>query len=1183
MFVFCLVGFTLFPHSLWAQSTPEIPTEPSLASTVGATAERLNGSAAGDTSTLTPESETTPLPATPVPPTAVVATSTSVPTVEATAVLDEAQLLRQQIDAQIDEFMQVMSPEERVGQLFVISFAGNDIADNSDISELIHQYHIGGVILAPARENYTNAKGVNTPEEVAILTNQLQALAYGYLLPADRALHLLPSPRITNAKTITETLAQTVTQSLVGLVKLAPVEPSDQAPDEAQGTGATTGTGTNRTEGATATVQAETQTQIPLLIGVEQLGDGYPTTALRRGFTTLPSQLALGSTWNPELVQAVGTIVGQELSAVGINLLLGPSLDVVDRPRTDPVGALGVHSFGGDPYWVSRMGSAYIRGLHEGSTDQLAAIARHFPGQGDIDRLPEQEVATVQQSLAELQQVALPPFTYVTRDISRVIAPTAAGDTVDGLMTSHMRFSAFQGATTSRVPPISFTPELQLALEQVNLAGWHQNGGILMTNALGTPAIRRYYQTAQQEIPYRVIALDAFAAGHDLIYLDQLSANRDWEVEKRYIKDVVQFFQQRYRNDSDFQAQIDVAVRRILRLKFSLYRNADNAYTPRSAGADASLANNATLGDPTHMLLPLSQVLVQSDDLSIFAEESAHRQQAAATIAQVARESITLLYPDLSNLSGNLPAPPQATDQLLIFSDSRLFHECATCTAETMLGPEELKSIIVRLYGTNPGATGQITPDRVYGRSFSELQTLLVAQRNAEELAQSASTAPITTVPLTGTSAISALLPLTAGVAIPALSVTPSPMLTPMSGEEADNSQQLVDKPLSATEHLQQLLEESTWIIFAMLDVDPTRNPNSDVVKEFLREESELLSNKQIIVLSLNVPYFLDATEISKLTAYIGVYSKTQPFLESAVRTLFRSYTPTGAPAVSVPGTRFANLSERLEADPTADLQLTIEVNGEVVDSSPESNTPVVTVGSVLRMHVDQILDHNGHLVPDGTPVEFHLVYENPEMTLAVDPVLTRRGSATTEVVLTQPGRLSISATVGDATTEMTRLLSIQDPAVETPTEAPATVTPEVAVAPLVTTTVTPTGTLISVSPTDNNGVPVLEPDNGQGVTGGRADWKALLIALFTIIVTLSLLLILQIHLISRSVLVKNMLWATIFGLGAYIFFALNLLPGMDYLTASFHQWSAAVVVFVGMLLPLLWIQLNGENVQRAK
>ncbi|MEZ4619723.1 MAG: hypothetical protein R2867_30050 [Caldilineaceae bacterium] len=106
-------------------------------------------------------------------------------------------------------------PRGACGQLFVITFDGNTVVPTSDIAELIHDYHIGSVMLAPKKENYTNAKGTNTPAEIAALANQLQALAYGYYLPRNRALALTESdPVIAGALTMTETLSQTLSTTL---------------------------------------------------------------------------------------------------------------------------------------------------------------------------------------------------------------------------------------------------------------------------------------------------------------------------------------------------------------------------------------------------------------------------------------------------------------------------------------------------------------------------------------------------------------------------------------------------------------------------------------------------------------------------------------------------------------------------------------------------------------------------------------------------------------------------------------------------------------------------------------------------------------------------------------------------------------------------------------------------------
>ncbi|MGL4648295.1 MAG: glycoside hydrolase family 3 N-terminal domain-containing protein, partial [Caldilineaceae bacterium] len=267
-----------------------------------------------------------------------------------------------------EEILAGMSAADRVGQLFVVTFRGADTSFESAIAELIYAYRVGGVMLGAENGNFSNEPGANTARQVAELTNKLQGLAYGILLPTEHALQPVPNEPWPPG-------------NLVSLEREIGVAPPN----------------------------------LPLLIGVEQLGDNLQGTALRRGFSPLPSQLAVGSTWDPETARLVGETAGRELRAVGINLLLGPILDVVDVPRSDEVGSLSVHSFGGNPSWVGRMGRAYIGGVHEGSSGRVATVSRHFPGQGDIDRLPDAEVATIQRTLAELEQIAIPPFLAVTR------------------------------------------------------------------------------------------------------------------------------------------------------------------------------------------------------------------------------------------------------------------------------------------------------------------------------------------------------------------------------------------------------------------------------------------------------------------------------------------------------------------------------------------------------------------------------------------------------------------------------------------------------------------------------------------------------------------------------------------------------------------------------------------------
>src|SRR5690606_36863320 len=101
---------------------------------------------------------------------------------------------------------------------------------------------------------------------------------------------------------------------------------------------------------------------IPLIIATRNDGDALPVANAPLGFTSVPNAMALGATWEPEHARRVGEIVGRELAATGVNLLLGPTLDVLERPSPLSAGDLGTHSFRGDPYWVGLMGRAYVEG-----------------------------------------------------------------------------------------------------------------------------------------------------------------------------------------------------------------------------------------------------------------------------------------------------------------------------------------------------------------------------------------------------------------------------------------------------------------------------------------------------------------------------------------------------------------------------------------------------------------------------------------------------------------------------------------------------------------------------------------------------------------------------------------------------------------------------------------------------
>ena len=76
------------------------------------------------------------------------------------------------------------------------------------------------------------------------------------------------------------------------------------------------------------------------------------------GGTAFPNPTLLGSTWNTDLVQSIGSVIGLEARAAGVTRGFAPVLQVV----TDPRFGRYEEAFGEDPHLVSRMGVAMVQG-----------------------------------------------------------------------------------------------------------------------------------------------------------------------------------------------------------------------------------------------------------------------------------------------------------------------------------------------------------------------------------------------------------------------------------------------------------------------------------------------------------------------------------------------------------------------------------------------------------------------------------------------------------------------------------------------------------------------------------------------------------------------------------------------------------------------------------------------------
>lgn len=784
-------------------------------------------------------------------------------------------------DIRIRRIIDDMTVDERVGQLFLVTYIGQETDADSDVARLVRDYKVGGVVLSPRHRNFRNAEGA--PAFVAKVTSQLQSLA---LSDADPA--------------------------------------------------------------------------VPLFIAIEEGYDSDQPTALRRGITNVPSPLAVGATWDPANARTMGEIVGRELSALGVNLLLGPPLDVLLTPRPGQPGDLGTRSFGGSPYWVGEMGRAYIEGVHAGSGNRMATVAQHFPGHGSSDRSPQQEAATVEKSLEEMVRADLVPFFEVT--------DMAAGRPVgitDALMTSHLRYPGFQGPTRPGSPPISFDPGgLKVLTDLPALAEWRQTG-LLVSDSLGVVAVRRHFSPSLESFPHKEIAQKALLAGNDMLLASRFAlGDEDSSTQYANLTSAIEFFREKYETDNTFKARVDEALVRILRVKARLY-------------TDFSLATVAP------NVSEVDEVLATGD--------------ANTEVANIAQSAVALVAPGLQELVDRLPAAPRTGEPIVIFTDARTESDCPECPPYTVIRETALEETILRLYG--PDGTAQIDPAHVHSYTYTDLKAYLQPPSGDGEPS--------------------------------------SPDVPSLTGEEQ--------------RRITNLLQNAVWIIFAMQDIRPDTFAASDALRVFLKEQTNTITDKKLIVIAYGAPYYLDATEIGKLTAYFAIFSRVPASIEASIRALFQEFTPSRALPVSVPAVTY-DLASQLQ--PRADQELSVTRGDD--DGG-------VTLGEEYTIETSVILDRNGNWVPDGTRVIFWLTDPTDSTYLNLREVRTVDGVARATLVADRVGPLEVRAEAGEAQTTDPLALTIRgegEPPTATLESQPPTATAEV----VAIATATPTADAGSVA-----------------------------------------------------------------------------------------------------------------------
>jgi beta-glucosidase len=122
--------------------------------------------------------------------------------------------------------------------------------------------------------------------------------------------------------------------------------------------------------------------------------------------TCVPCGSALGATWDPDLVERVGALVGREARAMGARVLLAPTVNI----HRSPLAGRNFECYSEDPLLAGRVAAGYVRGAQ---SQGVATTVKHFVGND-----AEFERYTISSEIDEraLREIYLRPFELAVRE-----------------------------------------------------------------------------------------------------------------------------------------------------------------------------------------------------------------------------------------------------------------------------------------------------------------------------------------------------------------------------------------------------------------------------------------------------------------------------------------------------------------------------------------------------------------------------------------------------------------------------------------------------------------------------------------------------------------------------------------------------------------------------------------------
>lgn len=132
--------------------------------------------------------------------------------------------------------------------------------------------------------------------------------------------------------------------------------------------------------------------------GVAPRGWSLPGTGGKA--TAMPSEMALGATWSPEVARQFAGVVADEVRATGQNVLLGPDTDIARLPWFGRIS----ESQGEDPLLNGDLNSAYVSTVQ--SRNVIATLKHYTANNQETNRNTGQNAVMDERTLREVYALA---------------------------------------------------------------------------------------------------------------------------------------------------------------------------------------------------------------------------------------------------------------------------------------------------------------------------------------------------------------------------------------------------------------------------------------------------------------------------------------------------------------------------------------------------------------------------------------------------------------------------------------------------------------------------------------------------------------------------------------------------------------------------------------------------------